>query len=169
MQAKETATLETQGITQRQRLTLLIVAVAGHGLKHMFNAAFFILLPQIKAGLALSNTQVGTLSTFRGIAGGLANVPAGFVGDRFAKRRAEILGGSIILVSVFALALGAATNLWMAAIAAALFSVAITFWHPSAISSLSREFAAAEGLPFPFTAPVAALVRPWGQYWWGPL
>ncbi|MBF8267482.1 MAG: hypothetical protein HW388_990 [Dehalococcoidia bacterium] len=91
MQDKETAALSTQGITQRQRLTLLMVVVAGHGLKHMFNAAFFILLPQIKAGLGLSNTQVGTLSAFRGIAGGLANVPAGFVGDRFAKRRAEIL------------------------------------------------------------------------------
>ncbi|MFH1560251.1 MAG: MFS transporter [Chloroflexota bacterium] len=145
MQDKETAILETEGITQRQRLTLLIVVVAGHGLKHIFNAAFFILLPEIKAGLGLSNTQVGTLSTFRGIAGGLANIPAGFAGDRLAKRRAEILGGSIILVSIFALVLGMATNFWMAAVAAALFSVAITSWHPPAISSLSREFASRRG------------------------
>ncbi|MBI4281989.1 MAG: MFS transporter [Chloroflexi bacterium] len=145
MQDKGTAVREPQGITQRQRLTLLVVAVAGHALKHMFNAAFFILLPQIKSGLALNNTQVGILSTFRGIAGGLANVPAGFVGDRFAKQRAGILGGSIIMISVFALAIGVATDFWMAAVAAALLSVAISFWHPAAISSLSKEFASRRG------------------------
>ena len=144
-QDKESASTEAEGITKGQRLTLLIVAVAGHGLKHMFNAAFFILLPEIKAGLGLSNTQIGTLSTFRGIAGGLANIPAGFAGDRFPRRRAEILGGTIILVSVFAVTLGLATNFWMAVVAASLFSVAISFWHPAAISSLSREFASRRG------------------------
>ena len=145
MQDMENVTLETEAITKTQRFTLLIVAVAGHALKHMFNAAFFVLLPQIKDGLGLSNTQIGTLSTFRGLAGGLANIPAGFIGDRFARWRAEILGGSIILVSVFAVALGFATNFWTAVIAASLFSIAITFWHPSAISSLSREFASRRG------------------------
>ena len=145
MQDKEAAIPETEGITRRQRLTLLIVAVAGHGLKHVFNSAFFILLPEIKMGLGLSNTQVGALSTFRGIAGGLANVPAGFVGDRYGARRAEILGLSIILVSVFAFALGMATTFWMAVVASSLFSIAITFWHPAAISSLSREFASRRG------------------------
>ena len=130
---------------KRQRLTLLIVTVAGHGLKHIFSSAFFILIPEIKAGLGLSNTQVGTLSTVRGIAGGLANVPAGFTADRFAKRRAAILGGSIILVSVFAVALGLATNFWVAVLGASLFSVAIAVWHPAAISSLSREFVSRRG------------------------
>ena len=142
---RESASPEVEGITNGQRLTLLIVAVAGHGLKHIFNSAFFILLPEIKAGLGLSNTQIGTLSTFRGIAGGLANFPAGFAGDRFAKRRAEILGGSIIVVSIFSVMLGLATNFWMAVVAASLFSVAISFWHPVAIASLSREFASRRG------------------------
>ena len=145
MQDRENPIPVTRQITGGQRITLLVVAVAGHGLKHMFNAAFFILLPEIKAGLGLSNTQVGTLSTFKNIAGGLANIPAGFTGDRFAHRRAEILGLSIILVSAFAMALGLATNYWMAVIAASLFTIAITFWHPSAISSLSREFASRRG------------------------
>jgi MFS family permease len=145
MQDKEAGNPETEGITRRQRLTLLIVVVAGHGLKHVFNSAFFILLPEIKVGLGLSNTQIGVLSTFRGIAGGLANIPAGFMGDRFGARRAEILGLSIVLVSVFAFALGMATAFWMAIIAASLYSIAITFWHPAAISSLSREFASRRG------------------------
>ena len=67
----------TPVITSKQRMILLTVAVFGHGLKHMFNAAFFVLLPEIKAGLNLSNTQIGTLSTFRAIISGFANIPAG--------------------------------------------------------------------------------------------
>ena len=43
------------------------------------------------------------------------------------------------------MALGLSTTFWMALIFAALFNVAITFWHPSAISSLSREFESRRG------------------------
>lgn len=126
-------------------MILLIVTVAGHGLKHMFNAAFFVLLPEIKTGLTLTNTQIGTLSTFRAIISGFANIPAGFMGDQYPKHRAIILGGSIILVSVFALALGLATSFWTAVVFSSLLSVAITFWHPAAISSLAKEFTSRRG------------------------
>lgn len=135
--------LET--ITDRQRLTLLAATVAGHGLKHIFNSAFFILLPEIKTGLALSNTQVGTLSTVRNIMGGLSNLPAGFAADRFSPWRAEILGLSIASIGVSAMVLGLAPNYWMAVVASALMTTAITFWHPAAIPSLSRHFAARRG------------------------
>ena len=136
---------DAENITKKQRLVLLIVTVSGHGLKHIFNAAFFVLLPEIKAGLGLTNTQIGTLSAFRGIAGGIANIPAGFVGDNFSKWRAEILGGSIIMVSIFALTLGAAINFREAVVAASMYAIAITFWHPAAISSLAREFVSRRG------------------------
>ena len=67
------------------------------------------------------------------------------MGDLYGARRAEILGLSIFLVSVFAFALGIATAFWMAVVAASLFSIAITFWHPSAIASISREFSSRRG------------------------
>ena len=38
----------------KHQLVLLVVTVLGHGLKHTFNSAFFVLLPEIKAGLLLS-------------------------------------------------------------------------------------------------------------------
>lgn len=129
----------------KHQLVLLVVTVLGHGLKHTFNSAFFVLLPEIKSGLLLSNTQIGILSTFRGITGGLSNLPAGFLGDRFGDKRAAILGLSIIFLGIFAFLLGIATTFWMAVIAACLYGVAITFWHPSAIASLSREFADRRG------------------------
>ncbi len=133
-------------ITDRQRLMLLTVAVAGHAIKHMFASAFFVLLPEIKAGLGLSNVQVGTLSTLRNIAGGLSNLPAGFGADRYAQSRPLILGVSIALTGVFGLALGLATNFGVAILASALMVAAITLWHPSAISWLSQQFAARRGL-----------------------
>ena len=132
-------------LTAGQRRTLLVVAVAGHGLKHLFNAAFFVLLPEIKTGLGLTNSQIGILSTFRNVLGGITNIPAGYAGDRLSAHRAEILGGSIIFLGIFALALGVSTTFWMAVVFAGLFNVAITFWHPSAISSLSKEYESRRG------------------------
>ena len=139
------ATRPLESVTARQRLTLLVATVAGHGVKHIFNSAFFILLPEVKTGLLLSNTQVGTLSTVRNVAGGLFNLPAGFTADRFSRWRAEILGLSIALVGIFAMMLGLAPNYWVAMAASALMTAAIAFWHPAAISSLSRHFAARRG------------------------
>lgn len=132
-------------ISPTQRLTLLTAAVAGHGVKHLFNAAFFVLLPEIKASLALSNTQVGVLSTFRYTVGGLANLPAGFVADRFKQRRALILGLSVMLIGVFYLLLGLANSYWIAIVAATMVNVSINFWHPSAIASLAGHFIARRG------------------------
>ena len=143
----DSSTLPTPStaITGRQRGTLLAVTVAGHALKHLFNSAFFVLLPEIKTGLALSNLQVGTLSTVRNFAGGLSNLPAGFIGDRFSEKRAGLLGLSIATIGVFGLALGLATSYVLAVIAAAMMIIGISFWHPVAISALSRQFAERRG------------------------
>lgn len=134
-----------ESVTDRQRMVLLPTAIAGHALKHMFNAAFFVILPDLKVDLGLSNTQVGALSTVRNIAGGLSNLPAGYTADRFSARRAQILGFAMAMVGVFAMSLGFASNYGMALASAALLSVAITFWHPAAISTLSRVFASRRG------------------------
>jgi FSR family fosmidomycin resistance protein-like MFS transporter len=133
-------------ITKRQRGVLLATTVAGHGLKHLFSAAFFVLLPEIKTSLGLTNVEVGLMSTARFVSGGIANLPAGFIADRFSRWRAEILGTSIALIGVFAFALGTTHSFWLATLAASLIVIAISFWHPAAISSLSRQFASRRGL-----------------------
>ncbi len=134
-----------EATVDRQKVALLIGTVGGHAVKHMFNSAFFLLLPEIKAGLGMSNAQVGSLSTLRNIASGLCNVPAGFAADRFAHRRAEILGLCLAGIGVFALVLGLATTYWVAVLGAVLMSMSISFWHPAAISWLSRQFASRRG------------------------
>jgi predicted MFS family arabinose efflux permease len=128
-----------------QRVILLATCAVGHGLKHLFNAAFFVLLPEIKMDLRLTNVQVGALTTIRNIAGGFANLPAGLVADRFGKHRAEILGGCLVATGAFAYMLGMSPNYWTAVFAAGLITVAISFWHPAAIGSLAQQFANRRG------------------------
>ena len=136
---------ESPEISHRDQVILLVTTAAGHAIKHAYNAAFFLLLPEIKASLILSNSQVGLLSSIRLALGGLGNIPAGYVGDRYRKQRAGVLSTTLIMVGAFSCLLGMVTGYWMAVIAAALGNLAITFWHPTAISSLARQFSSRRG------------------------
>ena len=137
---------ERRELTGGQRQTLLITAVAGHGIKHMMNAAFSVLLPELKMGLELTNTQVGVLSTSRFFAGGLANFPAGYIADRFTSLRAIVLGLSIAGIGVTYFLAGITTAFWIVTLWTSLMVVSISLWHPAAIGSLSRQFTSNRGL-----------------------
>ncbi len=132
-------------LTRGQRQTLLITAVAGHGIKHLMNAAFAVLLPELKTGLGLTNTQVGVLSTSRFLTGGLANFPAGYVADRFTKLRAIVLGISIAGIGVTYALAGLTMSFWLVTLWTSLMVLFISLWHPAAIGSLSRQFTANRG------------------------
>jgi len=132
-------------LTRGQRRTLLITAVTGHGIKHLMNAAFAVLLPEMKTTLGLTNTQVGILSTSRFLAGGLANFPAGYIADRFTNLRAIVLGISIAGIGITYFLVGITTSFWLMTIFASLMIVAISLWHPAAIGSLSRQFTSNRG------------------------
>ena len=130
----------------REARAMLATVVAGHAMKHLLNSAFFILLPELKTGLGLTNAGVGTLATFRSVAGGLANLPAGFISDWLQHRWPVILALSVGMVGLFYLVLGLAQSFPLVVVAGALSSVAITFYHPPAIAALSRRFAERRGL-----------------------
>ncbi len=132
-------------LSGRQRLAFLATTVAGHTVKHVFNSGFFVVLPEIKAGLELTNVQVGVLSMVKNIVGGAANIPAGFLADRYAHRREIILAATLFVIGGFSLLLGFATNYWWALLATSVMVGAISFWHPAAIASLSTIFAQRRG------------------------
>ena len=132
-------------LTRGQRQTLLITAVVGHGIKHLMNAAFAVLLPELKTGLGLTNTQVGVLSTSRFLTGGLANFPAGYIADRFTKLRAIVLGISIAGIGVTYALAGLTTSFWLVTLWTSLMVLFISLWHPAAIGSLSRQFTSNRG------------------------
>ena len=143
--AATTPSKTAQGHTRTDR-TMLVTVVLGHAIKHIFAAGFFILLPELKRDFALSNATIGAISTSRMVAGGVVNLVAGFAADRLPHRWAAILGVSMAMVGVFYFLLGIAPNLGMIVVAGVLSSIAVTFWHPSAIGALARRFVNRRGL-----------------------
>ena len=125
---------------------LLGTTVTGHGVQHFYNAAFPVLFPSIKSDLALTNAQLGNMTTLRLLMGGLFNLPAGFFADKFGSGRKHILASSIALTALFCMLLGMASSYPLIVLFASLMSGAITLWHPSAIAWLSEGFSNRKGM-----------------------
>ena len=125
---------------------LLTTTVTGHGIKHFYAAAFPVLFPSIKADLNLTNAQLGNMTTLRLLVGGLFNLPAGFLADKFGGGRRHILAFSIALTALSCMLLGIAQSYPLIVVFASLMSAAITFWHPSAIAWLSEGFSNRKGM-----------------------
>ena len=114
--------------------------VSGHGLKHLYHSALTVILPEIKAGLGLSNTAVGALFTVESILGGAVNIPAGFVADRYSNYRAQFLTGALILIGAGYVLAGSFPNYWIVMTTLVLAGFGTSMWHPSAIASISSLF-----------------------------
>ena len=137
MERTETSTKQ---VSQPGRVLLGSVLVLGHAVKHVFNSGMFIILPELQIHMGLSNAAVGTLSTIRNAGSGMANLPAGYMADRFSSRWRTILAVSIMLVGVFHMFMGLVSAYWLLVITATVAGVAISFWHPPAIAALSQRF-----------------------------
>ena len=138
--AQTTAAPRPLGVQVDNRLLVLIAVVAGHAVKHVFNAGSMLILPELKASLGVSNTSIGLLTTTRSVFGGLINLPAGFVSDRYSGKWAAVLALTLIGVGVSMFLVGISTTFWMAVISMTLLSMAITFWHPPALAALSVRY-----------------------------
>ena len=133
---------------KRGRNQLAATVVVGHAVKHIYNSALqSILFPEIKIGLGLSGTQLGTLAFSRQATSWVTTVFAGFLGDRFADRASLMLGISLLMTGVSFYLLGIADNvvddsmIFLAVLAVMLLiGVGPSLYHPPAIGALSRRF-----------------------------
>ena len=119
---------------------LLGYITGGHFAVHWFGQLFPMILPPVKVALHLSHVQVGFLSTMRELTTGLANLPAGILGDRLARHRPAILSSALLAFGVAYLTFGLAPGYLYALAAAGLVGVGIALWHPTAMASLSNRF-----------------------------
>ena len=138
--AQTTAAPRPLNVQVDNRLLVLIAVVAGHAVKHVFNAGSMLILPELKSTLGVSNTSIGLLTTTRSVFGGLINLPAGFVSDRYSGRWAAVLALTLIAVGGSMFLVGISTAFWMAVVSMTLLSMAITFWHPPALAALSVRY-----------------------------
>ena len=126
---------------KRGRNRLAFTVVLGHAIKHIYNSGFqTILLPEIKLGLGLSGTQLGTLAFSRQLTGWVTTVVAGYLGDRFANRASLMLGISLGLMGVAYFIAGSAPTYVTMLGAMLLVGVGPSLYHPPAIGALSRKF-----------------------------
>ncbi len=137
----------TEGYTRSPGPRLLAVTmVAGHGLKHLYGAAFMVIFPEIKLGLGLSNFAAGALVMSRDVSSGVAAMPGGFIADRYSSMRPLILMAAMMLVAFGYLASGSLQAYYAIALAVVLVGVGTSLWHPTAIAALSDRFPERRGL-----------------------
>ena len=91
-QAVETVPRERPG---RRSWNLLIGLSAGHALAHMYFQGVLLLIPSAKAGLGLTDVQVGLIGTARTISGAPINIPAGAMADMWRNKVSLILTSSL--------------------------------------------------------------------------
>jgi predicted MFS family arabinose efflux permease len=114
--------------------------VLGHALKHVYISALAGgLMPDIKAGLALTNAQVGTLASVQQFAGWGSTMTSGYLGDRFTRWTALMLGVSLAVTGISYFVLGTAYSGLL--LGMLLIGLGTSVYHPPAIGALSRRFA----------------------------
>ena len=115
--------------------------VVGHALKHSLTSGLSsVLIPEIKLGLGLSATQVGSLGTIQQVTGWGATVSAGYLGDRFTQKTGVMLGLSLMFTSLSLLILGFAESYLMLVAGMLLMGFGPSMFHPPAVGALSRRF-----------------------------
>jgi FSR family fosmidomycin resistance protein-like MFS transporter len=130
-----------QAIEDRRANRFAAIIIVGHALKHVYIAAFqAVLLPEIKLGLNLSSTQVGTMATVQQFSSWGSTVTSGYIGDRFVSKTAFMLGLSLALIGFSYFILGIAGSYSVLLPAMLLVGLGPSIYHPPAIGALSRRF-----------------------------
>jgi MFS family permease len=115
--------------------------ILGHALKHVYISALAGgLMPEIKQGLSLTNAQVGTLASVQQSAGWGSTMASGYLGDRFTRWTALMLGTSLAVTGVSFFVLGIAPSYSVLLPAMLLVGLGTSLYHPPAIGALSRRF-----------------------------
>ena len=123
-----------------ENLKLLGVITGGHFAIHWFQQLFPVLLPSVKAGLGLSDVQVGALTSARQMAQGTLNLPSGLLADSLVRHRALILASSLVIMGLAYLLFGKAPAFVWLLFAAGLVGLGSALWHPAATATLSNRF-----------------------------
>jgi MFS transporter, FSR family, fosmidomycin resistance protein len=116
------------------------VITGGHFAIHWFQQLFPVVLPSIKSGLALSDVQVGALTSARQLVHGTLDFPLGMAADAMVKFRAIFLAAALVSMGAGYLSMGISSGFVLALCGAGLIGLGTALWHPAAAASLSTRF-----------------------------
>jgi len=122
-----------------ERMRLLGILTGGHFVIHWFQQFFPVILPSIKSGLALTNVEVGALTSAQQMIMGLGQLPVGLLADSMVRQRAKMLGLSLVAMAAAYFLLGSPAFVW-ALLGSGLIGLGTALWHPTAAASLSNRF-----------------------------
>src|SRR5688500_3893329 len=108
--------------------------VLGHALKHIYLSGFStVLIPEIKLGLNLSATQVGSLASIQQFSGWGATMASGYLGDRFVNKTALMLALSLTVMGISYFLVGLADSYAFLIIAMLFVGIGPSLFHAPAL------------------------------------
>ena len=121
----------------RRNVQVLALIGSGHAVSHFYMLALPPLFPLLREQLDVSYAALGLLVTVLNVATGAAQVPAGFLVDRFGARRLLLVGLAIMGTAMTALGFAPAYWVMLALVAAA--GIGNSVFHPADYAILSTS------------------------------
>jgi MFS family permease len=121
----------------RRNVQVMALIGSGHAVSHFYLLALPPLFPLLRDELDVSYAALGLLVTAFNVATGAAQIPAGFLVDRFGARRLLMLGLAIMGTAMSAL--GFAPTYWLMLALVAAAGVGNSVFHPADYAVLSAS------------------------------
>ena len=121
----------------RRNVRVLALVGSGHAVSHLYLLALPPLFPLLREDLDASYAALGFLVTVFNVATGAAQIPAGFLVDRFGARRLLLLGLGVMGVAMTAL--GFAPTYWLMLVLVALAGIGNSVFHPADYAILTAS------------------------------
>jgi MFS family permease len=121
----------------RRNVQVLALVGSGHAVSHLYLLALPPLFPLLREDLGASYAALGLLVTVFNVATGAAQIPAGFLVDRFGARRLLLLGLAIMGAAMTAL--GFAPTYWLMLVLVATAGIGNSVFHPADYAILTAS------------------------------
>ena len=127
----------------------------GHGISHLYDLGFPLLLKNISDVMGFGTVQVAIRLSIRQAGSGVINLGAGPLVDTFRGQWGLILTGCLVWSAVAFAFIGLSPNFAVIAIGVALVSIPGALWHLPAAAALSQRFADRRGFAMSIHGSVA--------------
>ncbi|MCK5627904.1 MFS transporter [Candidatus Bathyarchaeota archaeon] len=123
---------------QRSRANHLVLLSASHGMNHVYQLLFFIILPEITVEFGISNLTAGLLAACFILPYSLLPILAGYLATPLNRKRLMSLG--FILSALSFLALGFVNNIVLFGLLLFTAGIGGSTYHPSGVTIISEIF-----------------------------
>ena len=124
-------------MTTRRNVQVLSLVGSGHAVSHLYLLALPPLFPLLREDLGASYAALGFLVATFNVATGVAQIPAGFLVDRFGARPLLLLGLAVMGAAIAAL--GFAPTYWLMLVLIALAGIGNSVFHPADYAILTAS------------------------------